>query len=127
MSDEVHRRVLAFVNELVEIPGIVFPRYYNAKNGSGYDFEPVHESYYTLWGPDHALRRRGNLSLARELADFLIKKQMTVLLGTPGDSFLEEGLRGRGQEYMRVVALFDDEKRAKAIEGIAAYMESLRK
>ena len=53
--------------------------YYHGENGHG--FEPVHESYYTLWGPDHVLRRRGNLSLARELG-ISQKKQMTVLLGT---------------------------------------------
>ncbi len=127
MSDEIHRRVLAFVKELAEIPGVAFPRYYKSKDGSGYDFNHAHESYYTLWGPDQALRRRGSLSLAREIADFLIESDMTVLLGTPGDSFLEESLRGRGQEYMRVVALFDDDNRKKAIEGIAAYMASLRR
>jgi hypothetical protein len=105
---------------------VVFTRYCKTKDGR-YDFSRAHESYYTLWGPDQDIRRRGQLSLARELADFLVENEMTVMLGTPGDSFLEETLRGQKQEYMRVVALFDDESRAKAIEGIAAYMESIRK
>jgi aspartate/methionine/tyrosine aminotransferase len=102
--EEVARRVKTYWEALAGIDGVVFPHYYQGGPAS------IH-SFYILFGVDYNILKREDteLSSARRLADFMIDGKGPVLLSTPGDSFLEAGLRGRSQEYMRVVALLPEQ------------------
>jgi len=106
---------------LSKIDGLVFPQYYG--NGS-VDPERVH-SPYVLFGVDKELRQRAEVSQSRELADFLIDHaKMPVVLTTPADNFLANGLRGDPQEFMRAVSLSDEP--ALAAEAVASFVRSKR-
>ena len=121
--DECIRRMRSFVAGMSEIPGVVFPKYCYGEDGR-VDPRRLH-SFYALVGKDKDLRPRGATSLARELADFCIDNPgMPVPLGTPGDNFLEASLRNAPQEYMRFVALFNDEQRAMVLEAFRRFVDS---
>jgi aspartate/methionine/tyrosine aminotransferase len=120
---EVINRVRTFLEALAGVDGIVFPECYYRQ---GRPVPGVLHSFYVMFGVDKALQPRGAVSQARELADFLMDRQpaLPVLLATPADNFLENGLRGREQEFMRVVALFG--RMDGIVEGVRRFVESKR-
>lgn len=113
----VRERVQGTLEALMQIDGVVLPKYYYSGATVNMD---VLNSFYILFGVDHAICPRGPLSQARLLADYLIEQDLPVVLTTPGDSFLAHEYRGHkdAQEYVRVVALFED---------IKGFAESVRK
>ena len=115
-------RTRKLLDALSEIDGLVFPEYYY--NEGRIDCNSLN-SFYVLFGVDKSLRPRAIFSQARELADFLLETEgYPVLLATPGDSFLASELRGKEQEFMRVVALFENS--AEVVQGIKMFVESKR-
>ena len=119
----VRQRVQEALAELSHIDGVVFPQYYYSGDTLNLD---VLNSFYILFGVDHNICPRGELSQARRMADFLVENSHMVLLATPGDHFLAHVYRGHAQkqEYMRIVAL-SDEPRTVA-DAVRKYVESLR-
>jgi len=124
--DECIRRMRGFLSEASVIPDIVFPEYCYGEDGKA-DPKRLH-TFYVLVGVVKELRPRGGMTLARELAEFCIDNpRMPVPLGTPGDNFLEAGLRNAPQEYMRFVALFNDTQRGMVVEALRRFVESKRR
>ena len=123
---EVRRRVHTTYDELRNIPGLVFPEYYNEPEGKlGYD---ALNSFYILVGfsEDLIKRQESGISHARLMADYQIDNRTpAVVVAVPGDHFLADEYRGKGQEYFRLVALFD-ETRGAAIESIRRFVQSLK-
>lgn len=119
----VRSRVQSTLEALMHIDGVVLPKYYYSGSAINPD---ILNSFYILFGVDHSLCPRGPLSQARLLADYLIENDLPVVLSTPGDSFLAHEYRGHkdAQEYVRVVALFEDVK--GFADSVARFVHSLR-
>ena len=67
---------------------------------------------------------RTELSQARRLADFAIDTPgLGIPLLTPGDAFLAQEFVGKGQEYIRAVALLSDDKREAVLGSIREFAE----
>jgi aspartate/methionine/tyrosine aminotransferase len=99
-------RVRRLLTELSRIDGLVFPQYYY--RGGALDLDCLN-SFYILLGLDKSMRVRNGMSQAREMAEYMIDTPgVPVILATPGDSFLARDLRGREQEFMRIVGLSDN-------------------
>ncbi|MEW6035056.1 MAG: pyridoxal phosphate-dependent aminotransferase [Candidatus Micrarchaeota archaeon] len=114
---EVISRTRTLLEALAGISGLAFPQAYMR---DGRVCPELVNSPYVLFGVDKGIRPRGGLSQARQMADFLIDRgALPVLLTTPGDNFLANGLRGQGQEFVRAVALF--ERCDAAVEAIGAF------
>lgn len=124
---EVRRRVHTTYDALRAIDGLTFPEYYYGADGKlGYDGL---NSFYILAGisPDLLPRHENGVSHARMMADYQIDHHApAVVVAVPGDHFLADEYRGKGQEYFRIVALFD-ETRGAAIESIRRFVASLKK
>ncbi|MEW6748172.1 MAG: pyridoxal phosphate-dependent aminotransferase [Candidatus Micrarchaeota archaeon] len=114
-------RTRGLLGLLSGLDGITFPRYY--KEDGVVDPGRVH-SPYILFGLDERIRPRAGVSQSAELAGFLMDSDLPVLLTTPADSFLAEGLRGQGQEYMRAVSLMTDPYLAQV--ALSRFVESKR-
>jgi aspartate/methionine/tyrosine aminotransferase len=120
---EVRRRVHGIYDGLKEIPGLVFPECYYEDGEPGYN---ALNSFYILAGLSESLLKRQNLSHARIMADHQIANQTpAVVVTVPGDHFVADEYRGKGQEFFRIVALFDDTRDA-AITSIRSFVESLK-
>jgi aspartate/methionine/tyrosine aminotransferase len=122
---ETRKRVHTTLMALSEIPEIVFPKYYYTDNGSVPNPDTLN-SFYILFGIDHALCPRGELSQARRMAEYLMETSHSVVLATPGDSFLAHEYRGhkQKQELMRIVALYEDPYRV--VESVQKYVDYLK-
>jgi hypothetical protein len=120
-------RVRSLMESLSKFDGIVFPKF--CYNNDGTINKNSINSFYLLVGVDQRIRQRNSvMSMARELAEFSIDQiNSPVLLTTPGDCFLACELRGSGQEYFRVVSLFDHYGAALAEEVIRKFTESRRR
>jgi aspartate/methionine/tyrosine aminotransferase len=123
--DEVRRRVHGIYDGLQQIDGIIFPDYYY--DGSHkLDFAALN-TFYILAGISPELITRGELSHARQMADYQIDHNApSVVIAVPGDHFLADEWRGQGQEFFRIVALFDETRKA-ALESIRQFVDSLKK
>ena len=120
----VRSRVHDFSKALFEIDGLVFPDCYYDK--AGRPSTSALNSFYVMAGIDPNISPRGELSLARRFADFLIENDRKVVLATPGDSFLEQSLRGQGNEFMRFVALLSEADAGYVVEQVKAFVNSLK-
>ncbi len=118
---EVIGRVRRLMAALSSIDGITFPPYL-----LGCDDKPdpgAVNAFYLVFGVEEGIMPRSGLSQARAMADFLIDSPpLPVILATPGDSFLPAALRGKGQEYIRMVALC--EKTDWIAESIGRFVQS---
>lgn len=123
--NEVRDRVYHIYDDLQQIDGLLFPEYYY--DGSGKLNYAALNTFYILAGISPSLLKRGQLSHARQMADFQIDNDTSaVVIAVPGDHFLADEYRDQGQEFFRIVALFD-ETRAAAIESIRRFVGSLKK
>jgi len=120
-------RVRSLMESLSKFDGVVFPRY--CYNEDGTINRNAINSFYLLVGIDQRIRpRNSEMSMARELAEFSIDQNNSpIMLTTPGDSFLASELRNCGQEYFRVVSLFDHHEMALAAEVIRKFTESKKR
>lgn len=116
-------RTREFIGRVSEIEGVVFPECYY-RNGN-VDPDRI-QTWYVLVGGDKAILPRDKVSQSRQLADFLIDSPGSpILFTTPGDSFLASDLRGKEQEFMRVVAL--SRRVEEMAESVGRFIESKRK
>jgi aspartate/methionine/tyrosine aminotransferase len=121
---EVRRRVHSIYDGLQKIDGLVFPEFYY--DGSHKLDYAALNTFYILVGISDSLIKRGELSHARQMADFQLDNGTpAVVIAVPGDHFLADEYRNQGQEYFRLVALFD-ETRDPAIESIRRFVQSLK-
>lgn len=122
---QVRHRVHSIYEGLQQIEGVIFPEFYY--NGFGELDYAALNTFYILAGISPSLIERGQLSHARQMADFQIDNNTpAVVIAVPGDHFLADEYRGQSQEFFRIVALFD-ETRGAAIESIRRFVDSLRK
>lgn len=116
---EVSNRTGAFVAALQDIDGIVFPPSY-LRNGK-VDLTQIN-GFYVLFGFDSNRLPRGTTSQASRLAGFCMEKGLHVPIMTPASAFVSESESSRmKQEFIRNVALQDDERRELLMRSIREF------
>ncbi len=128
---EVRRRVHGVLDGLAQINGVIFPDFYYdtpADQTSGVNAKRVANSFYINFGfaRDQSQGEQRIIDpSARKFAQYLYDTGLPVVGTTPLDSFLPPQDRGNGGDFMRVVALQDDQLRADFLNCVSAYAEHL--
>ncbi len=125
---EAKRRVAAALLGLAKIDGVIFPDcYYNVPGdqSSGIAVSRVANSFYINFGFLRDQTHDIENPSARKFAMFLAESGLAVVGTTPIDSFLPPEDRGKGGDFMRLVALQPDDIRVELLANVAAYAEHL--
>lgn len=126
-------RVRNVLTGLVSVPGVILPEWCYAipgDYGSGIAYGTFDNSFYINFGfvrDQHNGDERIQNPSASRFARFLLENDLPVVGTTPLDCFLPPEDRGRGGDFMRIVALQSDNARKHLLVAVAAYAEHLER
>lgn len=118
----VSGRTHNFLKGVSDIDGIVLPKYYYR---DGKIPKRIIDSFYVMFGADERLLPRSEASQAALLAKFAYEHGLPVPALTPDYHFGPEELL-IGQELMRAVALFSEEKLAIFLDVLERFVKDLK-
>jgi len=118
----VSARTHNLLSGVSDIDGIVLPKYYYRE---GKIPRKIIDSFYVMFGVDEKLLPRNGMSQTATLAKFAYDNNLPVPALTPDYHFGPEELL-HGQELMRAVALFSEEKLAIFLDVLEKFVKHLK-